>query len=63
MSDKNLHLDLTVDELVALYTMAKHGVPLAPKSAVRIAVDILERLRPQLHAHNVPDDFINFMMR
>jgi hypothetical protein len=62
MSNKNLQLDLTVDELVALYTMAKHGVPFVPRSAVRIAVDILDRLRPQLHAHNVPDDFINSMM-
>jgi len=63
MSKEMLHLDLTVDELVALYTMAKHSVPFVSKSTVRIAVDILERLKPQLHAHNVPDDFINFLMR
>jgi hypothetical protein len=59
MADNSLHLELTTGELAALYTMVKHGIPFAPRSAVQIAVDILERLRPQLHAQNVPDEFIN----
>jgi translation initiation factor 2B subunit (eIF-2B alpha/beta/delta family) len=63
MENKTLHLDLTINELVALYAMAKHGIPFSVRSSLSIAVNILDRLRPQLHAQNVSDDFINYMMR
>lgn len=62
MSD-TVHLELSKHELVALYSMVKHGIPFVDRATVRSAADILDRLRPQLNAQNVPDDFINSLMR
>ena len=51
-------LVLSSDELVSMCLMIKAGAIMAPRSEVQKVRAILDRLRPQLIKHNVPDDFI-----